>query len=127
MSASLSSQAIQIANGLITITQQLAGLKTSIDQLSAQYTSLTLGTPLAAMATTPVNADGTLGTVDGSPNVNNPIDPRVPAQAGLTRAVKATDIGSALTMLQAVSTLLAGSAVTTQAQSPQILAKFVGG
>jgi hypothetical protein len=79
------------------------------------------------MVTTPVNADGTLGTADATPNVAHPIDPRVPAQAGLTRAVLAADLGSALTMLQAVSTLLAGSAVTQQGQSPQILAKFVGG
>lgn len=127
MAATLSTQAIQIANAEISIGQQLSFIKTQIDQLAAQYTQLTLSTVFAAMATCISNTDGSLGTVDVSPNAAHPIDPRVAAQSGMTRAILATDLASLNTLLQAVSTLLAGSAATQQGQSPQLLAKLVGG
>jgi len=111
----------------MTIGQQLNSLKGSIDQIAAQYTQLTLSGVFNAMATAVVNTDGSLGTQDGSPNAAHPIDPRVPAQSALTRAILATDIASLNTLVQAVSTLLAGSAVSQQGQSPQLLAKITGG
>jgi hypothetical protein len=123
--ATLQSQAVQMANGLISVGQALAAAKVQIDQLSAQYTQLTLGTTLAALATAAVNSDGSLGTQDGSPTSGHVIDIR--AITGLSRAISASDLGSLLSGLQAVSTLLSGSSVSQQGQMPQILAKIVGG
>lgn len=125
MSATLQSQAIQIANGLIAVGQSLAAAKAQIDALGTQYTALALGTPLGALATTVVNTDGSLATADVSPVSGHVIDTRV--ITAMTRAISATDIGSLLTGLQAVSTLLAGSATAQQGQMPQILAKITGG
>jgi hypothetical protein len=127
MAATLQTQAIQIANGLMSIAQQLASIKGSIDMLATQYTQLTLSGVFNAMHTAPVNADGSLGTADLSPVLTNPIDTRVAAQSTLTRTILATDLASLNTLVQAVSTLLAGSAVSQQGQSPQLLAKLVGG
>lgn len=123
--ATVQTQNVGIANTIIDIVQQLSLLKGRIDAVAAQFTQLTSQTTLNAMATCAVNADGSLGTADGSPNAAHPIDTRV-IQA-LNRAVLASDLGSALTGINMVSTLLAGGAPTQQGQMPSILAKFVGG
>jgi hypothetical protein len=130
MTASPSSQAIYVANSLINIGQQLSSLEVTINNLSSQYTLLTLGTALAAMATCVVNADGTLGAADGTPTsgATHVIDTRVAAQAGLSRAISAADLASLNTLLQAVAQVLSGGAPPAQqGQSPQLLAKLVGG
>ena len=125
MAATSQSQAVSIANNLIGIAQSLYGLQTSIQQATGQFTELTLATPLGAMATTAVNADGSLGTADATPVSGHVIDTRV--ITGLNRAIPATTISSLVTLLQAVNTLLSGSTVTQQGQAPQVLAQLSGG
>jgi hypothetical protein len=128
-STNLESQAIGVANTLLTTAQSLVGLINTINQTSGQYTQLTLGTVFAAMPTATPNADGSLGTADATPNVAHPINaPLLQTNQGLTlnRAISANDIGSLLTFLQAVAALAAGSAVTQQGQAPQVLAKITG-
>jgi hypothetical protein len=125
----LESQAIGVANTLLTTAQSLVGLINTINQISAQYTQLTLGTVFAAMPTAAPNADGSLGAVDSTPNVAHPINsPLLQTSQGLTlnRDISANDIGSLLTFLQAVASLAAGSAVAQQGQAPQVLAKITG-
>jgi hypothetical protein len=125
----LESQAIGVANTLLTTAQSLVGLINTINQTSSQYTQLTLGAVFAAMATATPNADGSLGAVDATPNVAHPINaPLLQTNQGLTlnRAISANDIGSLLTFLQAVASLAAGSTVTQQTQAPQVLAKITG-
>lgn len=129
MAATLQTQTIQAINNIILAANQFSAAKALIDQVSATYTQLTLGTVIAALATTAVGADGSLGTADVSPNVAHTIDPRVYAALPLPlgRAISSNDVGSLLTGLQAVSLLLAGSAAAQQGQLPQILAKVSGG
>ena len=125
MSATLQSQAIAMANTITGLCQQLAAIEDAINLVSGQYTQLQGATVLGALATCAANADGSLGAADTTPTTGHVIDTRVfPA---LSRAQSAYDIGAALTGLQAVAALLAGSPPTQQGQMPQILAKFIGG
>jgi hypothetical protein len=129
MTTTLESQAIGVANTLLMTAQSLVALVNTINATSTEYTQLTLGTVFSAMATAAVNADGSLGTADATPNAAHPINPAALLTAqGLTlnRAISATDLGSLLTFLQAVASLAAGNVVTQQGQAPQILAKITG-
>lgn len=123
MAITLQSQAIDVANDLMSIAQALVGLKQRIDQRSSEFTQLTLGTVFANLATAAVGADGSLGAADLLPNVAHVIDPRVVTT--ISRAISSNDLASLNTLLQAISTLLTGSAVTQQGQSPQLLAKLI--
>lgn len=129
MTATLQTQTIQIIDSLVMAANLFTAAKAAIDQVSATYTQETLGTVIAALATAPLAADGSLGTSDVSPNSAHPIDYRIYASLAipLTRAISANDIGSLLTGLQAVSTMLAGGAASQQGQLPQLLAKVSGG
>lgn len=72
-----------------------------------------------AMATAPLNADGSLGNADDSPNNAHPIDARV--IPGLNRACSEAQYQAALTLIQA----LVSGQVTSQ--NIAILAPFLGG
>lgn len=127
MPATLQSQVVQLANNLMSAAVQAGQLKATIDQITGQWTQLSAGGVLNAMTTTVVNTDGSLGTADGSPNNAHVIDTRVNGGTNLSRAISANDLATLNTGLTALSTLLAGSAVTQQGGMPQLLAKVTGG
>lgn len=126
MSATLQTQALQIANSLINLGQNFYQLENQINLLSTQFMQLTLGTVLGAMATTAVNTDGSLGTADPSPVSGHVIDTRV--LTGLSRAISATDLATLNTLAQAIAQLLSGGTPPTQqGEAPQLLNKIYGG
>lgn len=125
MSATLQSQAVAIANQLIGIGQQVYNVQQQINQSNGVYGQLSLSAVLAALPTCAVNADGSLGTADGSPNPAHVVDTRV--VENLSRTISANDLASLSTFVAAVSLLAAGSAVTQQGQAPQLLAKLISG
>lgn len=122
MSSTLQSQAIAVANQLIAIGQNIYNAQQQSNQSNGVYTQLTLSTVLAALPTCAVNADGTLGAADGTPNPAHVIDTRV--IAGLNRAISANDLASLSTFSGAVIALASGNTVTQQGQAPQLLAKL---
>lgn len=129
MSATLQSQTIQVINNLVFAANQLIAAKALIDQVSASFTQLTMGNVLTALATAPVNADGSLGTADTSPNPAHDIDPRVFASLSvpLGRPLTSGEVTSLLTGLQGVSLYLTGASAAAQGQLPQLFAKVSGG
>ena len=126
MSTTLQTQALQIANTLINISQSLYQLENNINLISTQFTQLTLGNVFNAMPTTAVNADGSLGTADATPVSGHVIDTRL--VPGLNRAISATDLATLNTLAQAVAQLLSGGTVPAQqGEAPQLLNKIYGG
>lgn len=125
MTGTLQSQTIAAINNLIFAANQLTAAKRLIDQVTTTYSQLTMGSVVTALATSPVNPDGSLGTADGSPNATHVIDPRIYASTSppLSRAISSGDVASLLTGLQGVSTFLSGAAAAQQGQLPQLLAK----
>jgi hypothetical protein len=115
-------QAVQVANGLIICAQQFMNLYQQMVALDAQWTDQGVATILAAMSTSAQNADGSIGTADGSPNVAHPITSTL-----LSRAISSNQIGQMKTVLDGLVTYINGSAVTTQAGARAILNVAVGG
>jgi hypothetical protein len=125
MATTAQSQSIQVANGLISCAQQAMVLYQTLSQLQQQWTDDSVAAIIAAMGTVATNADGSLGTADGTPNVAHPIDPsKYPA---VTRAISSTQIGQIKTVLDGFVTYVNGSAVTTQSGARAILNAAIGG
>lgn len=118
-------QSIQVANGLISASQQLMNLYQQMVTLDAQWTDDGVATILAAMATTAINTDGSTGAADGSPNVAHPLN--TTTYPTLSRAISSTQLGQLKTILDGVVTYVNGTAVTTQAGARAILNVAVGG
>lgn len=121
MAATPQTQAIQVANQLINLAQELISIYQAMVILDAAWSDQGVASTLAAMATATLNADGSIGAVDGSPNVNHPINP------GLTRAISSTQISQIKTIMDGIVNYVGGSAVTTQAGARAILNAAVGG
>jgi hypothetical protein len=66
-------QAIAYARQLVSVAQQFKSLQLACQQIKFSKNNNAYITALAAMGTAPINADGTLGTKDGSPVITNPI------------------------------------------------------
>jgi hypothetical protein len=101
--------AVNAANALIGIMQQLKALRQQVNDFVTQYTQENYSAAWNAFATAAQNADGSLGGADGSPNTANPIDTRVTNQSGLSKAVTATQLVNAVATLQDLQTFLTGS------------------
>jgi hypothetical protein len=115
-------QAMQIANGLISAAQGLMSVYQLMLTLDAQWTDDNAATIIAAMATASQNADGSLGAADGSPNVAHPITSPL-----LNRAISSNSIASIKTIMDGIVAYVNGSAVTTQPGARAILNVAVGG
>ena len=124
MSVTKQAQAISIANQISTFMASLATVQQTAAAISSHYVSNGVGATLAAMPTCAQNADGSLGAADATPNEANPIDTRTTGLDGFSRATLAFNYGAALNLIQAVSALLTGQAVTTQASAVDLLAIF---
>jgi len=126
MVASPQTQAIQAANSLIAVSQQLIQLYQTMVALDAAWTDQAVATTLAAMGTVALNSDGTSGSADGSPNTAHPLDPtKYPA---LSHLLSSTQIGQLKTILDnGIVNYVGGQAVSTQAGARAILNAAVGG
>ena len=130
MSATLQSQAVAYANGVMSIVQSLSALDSQFKVLNNQNSQLLLGNVLSAFATCAVSGDGSLAaSADTVPNsgIGHVMDPRALGQTGLTRAISAYSIGAALTILQQMDALLSAGVPTQQTAAPNIVAQMVGG
>jgi len=90
MAATKQTQAIQVANDLISFAAKLLELNTESKKLAAKYADQGVQAVLNAMATRAFNADGSLGTVDVTVVNTNPINTEL--YPGLNRAVAANDL-----------------------------------
>lgn len=125
MSATQNSQAIQVANQLISLSQQLMGIYQQMVILDAAWTDDAVATIIAALGTTALNADGTPGTADGSPNAAHPIN--LATYPTLLRAVSSTQIAQAKSIMDGIVAYVGGQAVSTQAGARAILNAVTGG
>lgn len=125
MPATPQTQAIQLANALLAVGAQTYNLQQQIAGILSQWTQVNAGAIYNAMATAPVNSDGTLGTADGSAVVTHVMDPRV--YTTLNRAISSNDLTALNTLVTSLNALLTGATVSQQAGFPQMLNKVVGG
>lgn len=125
MAASPQSQAIQTANSIMSLAQQLLGIYQQMVILDAAWTDDAVATTIAAMTTTALGADGAPGAADGSPNIAHPIS--LTAYPAFSRAVSSNQIGQAKTIMDGIVAYVGGSAVTTQAAARGILNAVTGG
>ena len=121
----LNTQAIQTANNLMNLAQQLLIIYQQMVIIDAAWTDDTVATTIAAMGTVAVNADGTLGAADGTPNVAHPIN--LALYPSLSRAVSSNQIGQAKTIMDGIVAYVSGQAVSQQAGARAILNAVNGG
>lgn len=125
MPATSQSQAIAVANQIMSLSQQLLGIYQQMVVLDAAWSDDAVATTIAAMATTALNADGSAGAADGSPNVAHPIN--LTTYPGLSRMVSSNQIAQAKTIMDGIVNYVGGQAVTTQAGARAILNAVTGG
>jgi hypothetical protein len=125
--ATQQSQAIQNANQVISLAQQLLNLYISITAVNNAWNDDGSLTVIQNLATCALNADGSLGTADGTPNNQHPIDTRVVANAALQRAVSENTIASCLTQLNNIVSFINGNAVSATPGVRSLLNQVTGG
>lgn len=103
MTATKQSQAIQSANTLISNAAQLFELYQSIKANAQQFSDLNVGGLLNSLSTAALNADGSLGAADVSPNNANPLDTRL---YGLSRSVSANQLNAMINTLNFIVTFV---------------------
>jgi hypothetical protein len=126
MTTSPNSQAIQTVNGLISGAQSLMNIYNSQVIIDAQWSDNGVATYIAAMTTAPLNVDGSQSAnADISANTSHPI--LGSAYPQLSRPLTSIQITQLKTILDAIVTLVNGSAVTAQTGARGILNFAVGG
>lgn len=113
MSATPQSQAVNGVNDLLFVMQQLQQVRATVDNYLRQWTANGYATLWNAMATTAQNADGSLGTADGSPNTAHVIDTRLAGAAAMQVPISAVNLANAVTVLQALDAFFTNGAVVT--------------
>lgn len=113
MAATPQSQAINGANDLLAIMQQFQSARAAADNWLRQYNASNWSAVWNALATAPANADGSLGTADGSPNTAHPIDTRVASQAGLQTPISAANLVNGAAIVTALDAFFTGGVVAT--------------
>ena len=107
-------QAQTVANQLISNAQSIMSVYNSQAQIDNLWNDQTVANYIANMATVSVNADGSLGGSDGSPNTSHPI----PA---LSVPLSSLQISQLKTILDAIVSLVNGNAVSAQGSARAIL------
>lgn len=125
MAATQQSQSIQVANNLCAAASNFLAVFQQMVGLDAAWTDNGVAAVLAALPTAALNADGSLGTADGSPNVAHPIDTRI--VTSLQHMLSSNQIGSLKTILDELVSYVNGSAVATQAGARAIINAGIGG
>lgn len=110
--------AVDAANQVIGIVNQIRALRTQIAELVKVNTDTPLGNFWTVLQTTAILADGSLGTADAAqtPNAAHPIDTRI--YVGLARAVKSGDLTNALQICVDLNAFCNGTQVNAAAGRP---------
>lgn len=125
MAANQQTQAIQIANQLVSLSSQLLAIYTQMVVLDAAWTDQGTANVLNAMGTVALNTDGSTGAADGAANVTHPLDPaKYPV---LSRSLSANQITQLKSVLDNIVTYTNGGAVTATPSARAILNSAVGG
>ncbi len=111
MSDTKQSRAINAANSLMAIAQQLSGLRATINQFVTQYNSEGYSGVWSSLPTAAQNADGSLGAADGASTPGHPIDTRI--VTALNKAVTAAMLTSGVTLIEQLQNFFNNQAVTT--------------
>lgn len=125
MASTPQTQAIDTANRLVSLSQQLLSIYQQMVVLDAAWTDDAVATTLAAMKTAIVNTDGSVGADDGAPNAAHAVSPA--SYPSLSRALTATQYGQLKTILDGIVSYVGGTAVSTQASARGILNFATGG
>lgn len=112
------SKAVNAANALIGINQQLVNLMTSIDGFVKTYNSESYSSVWNNLPTAAQNADGTLGTADGTPVTTHPINTGL--ITNLLKAATATQLVAGVTMIEQLQNFF-GNLSVAQANYRQTL------
>lgn len=121
------SQAIQNANAIIGLAQQVLVIFNQITAANNAWNDDGSLAIINALATCALNVDGSFGTADGTPVTTHPIDTRVAANQGLSRAVSASNISACLTQLVNISSFINGNAVAATPGVRSLLNQVTGG
>jgi hypothetical protein len=125
MAATPQTQAIQNANTIVSLSQQLFNLSAAITQANQAWQNNGSGGILAAMGTVALNADGSLGTADVVPVISHPLNPAT--YPGLARALSSNQYASLLTIINNIPTYVGGTQVNATSGVPGTLSTAVGG
>lgn len=121
------SQAIQNANNIISLMQQLLNWYVAANQVINAWNDDGSLTVIQNLATCALNVDGSLGTADATINLAHPIDTRVAANAALARAVSENSITSGVTQINNILSFINGNAVAATPGVRSLLNQVTGG
>src|SRR5579859_8118295 len=107
--ATKQSAAVNGANALGALVQSLLSVRSQVNEFVSKYNDENWSAVWNALPTAPANADGSLGTADGTPNNAHPIDTRI--ISGLTFPVAANDLMNAVAAIEALQNYFTGGAV----------------
>lgn len=107
--------AVAAANQLVALMNQARLLRASINEFVNQYNSEGYSSAWNAMATAAQNADGSLGTADGTPVTTHPI-----TTAGMPAGRTATQLVAGVTFCQDYQKFLTNVAVATAQRSQTV-------
>lgn len=108
--------AVSYANQVMSLIQQLRGMRQVIAELVTVNANNPLGNLWNVLRTTALAADGQLGTADGTVVAANPIDPRV--YPAISRTASQTALNNALQILVDFNSFCAGSSLGANASRP---------
>lgn len=110
--------AVQYANQLIGLAQQLRSIRAAVSEIVTINATNPLGNLFTVLNTAALAADGSLGTADtpGTPVSGHPIDTRL--YPGLSRAVKSGDLTNALQLVVDFNSFMAGTALSSNGARP---------
>jgi hypothetical protein len=114
-------QAINVANTIISLSQQLKAIYDAYSVVQQQWNDDAIANTLNAQATAAVNTDGSLGSPDGAPNVTHPISSGL-----MARALSSNQVASMKTILDAYKSLIDGNAVSAQLSARAVISAAVG-
>lgn len=112
-------QTLNTINNLIAASQLIMSVYNTQSALDQYWTDNSVATTMAALGTVALNADGTTGAADGTPNEAHPLDPS--KYTNLSRTLSPNQITQIKTILDAVVSLINGNAVSAQTGARAIL------
>jgi hypothetical protein len=125
MAVNPQTQAIAVINQLENLAIQLMAIYQQMVVLDAAWVDNSMANTINALGTVVLNADGSTGAADGTPNTAHPIDPN--KYPSLSRTLSATQITQLKTILDNIVTYVNGSAVSATASARAILNSAFGG
>lgn len=111
MATTQQSAAVNGLNGVFNLAQQMISLRAQVNDFILKYNDNSWSTVWSNLATAALNADGSLGTADGSPNTSHPINTGL--VSGLQSDQSATNYINLVALLEAFQSFLTNQAVAT--------------